>query len=155
MFPNPKLLRKNWILCGLGLINFGSSFRHTSESGKNTRTIPKQNVFNVETTESNAKAGGRSYAKVVADGWSRDQGPGTSRRVNRNATFKNNRWSGPDFNVSEEQMGCLKVCYVGKTFDPEGIPCITKKLRMEGIISKSLMPMGGNSILIRALEGKV
>lgn len=44
---------------------------------------------------------------------------------------------------------------MGKTRDPEGIKCVKKKFLLEGLLSVTLTPMGGNLVLIKVQDGAI
>lgn len=87
--------------------------------------------------------GGRSYANVLGEG-------NHYRLVNPNKrpTQRTIRWSGLEFQVSDDEMAWLKQCYVGKFSDPEGIQTMHQKYKLEELLAVSLTPMGGNHVLL-------
>lgn len=66
--------------------------------------------------------------------------------------MRQKEWTRLTFNTTGEDSKWLRGCYVGKTFNPEGVLSIQNKLRMEGIFSIKTIPMGGNFVLLRPME---
>lgn len=58
-----------------------------------------------------------------------------------------------EFNVNDEEMTWLKGSFMGRTVDPVGIHCIRKKFDLDYLLSVTLTPMGGNLVLMHALDG--
>lgn len=78
---------------------------------------------------------GVSYSRVVKDGAFTNHKQGISHIRGRGGVGPclngSNDWKGLVFNVVEENIKWLQGCYVGKTFNMEGVLSIQDKLRSE------------------------
>lgn len=61
-------------------------------------------------------------------------------------------WKGWVYNVTEEEMEWLNKCYVGKMMHTNNAELLQEKMATEGITSVKLIPIGGDSVLIKVEE---
>lgn len=71
----------------------------------------------------------------------------------KGATTVSDTWRGMNLEVKEEEMAWLQKCYVGVVQNSDTIYLLQDRLIEEGISNFSIIPTGGDMVLIKPVEG--
>lgn len=123
-------------------------------TGRSFNAVDKQDKQHEVRNYASVVQGNKMNASTVVREPPRSFGRAFMNRRRYDGVVRSNVWNGLEFNVIEEDMAWLRECFVGKTVDPEGIHCLRRKLDIEGLLCVTLIPMGGNLVLIKAFEGE-
>lgn len=63
-------------------------------------------------------------------------------------------WRGLDFQIKEDEMAWLNQCFVGYVHNPDAVYLLQDRLVDEGVFSFTIVPMGGEMVLIKPTEGE-